>query len=41
LRDLQLTATREQMIELTTYITALSMKFLTGKRRLRHPRSAR
>lgn len=41
LRDLQLHASREQMIELTTYITALSMTFLTGKRRLRHSRSAR
>ena len=41
LRDLQLHASREQMIELTTYITALSMTFLTGKRRLRHPRSVR
>ena len=27
---------REQMIELTVYITALSMTFLTGKPRLRH-----
>ncbi|HEY0371526.1 MAG TPA: putative zinc-binding metallopeptidase [Thermoanaerobaculia bacterium] len=41
LRELQLRASREQMIELTVYITALSMTFLTGKKRLRHPRSAR
>ena len=41
LRDLQLRASREQMMELTVYITALSMTFLTGKRRLRHPRSVR
>ena len=41
LRELQLHASREQMIELTVYITALSMTFLTGKKRLRHPRSAR
>jgi hypothetical protein len=41
LRELQLHASREQMLELTVYITALSMTFLTGKRRLRHPRSAR
>ena len=40
LRELQLRASREQMIELTVYITALSMTFLTGKKRLRHPRSA-
>lgn len=32
---------RQQMIELTVYITALSMKFLTGKKRLRQPRSGR
>ena len=45
LQELQLAATRErsrqQMIELTVYITALSMTFLTGKKRLRHPRSKR
>jgi hypothetical protein len=41
LRELELHATREQMIELTVYITALSMTFLTGKKRLRHPRAAR
>lgn len=41
LRELELRATREQMIELTVYITARSMAFLTGKRRLRHPRSNR
>jgi Putative zinc-binding metallo-peptidase len=40
LRELNLHATREQMIELTVYITALSMTFLTGKKRLRHPRAA-
>ena len=42
---LQLVAVRErsrqQMIELTVYITALAMTFLTGKKRLRHARSAR
>jgi hypothetical protein len=41
LRELQLRATREQMIALTVYITALSMTFLTGKKRLRHTRAAR
>jgi hypothetical protein len=41
LRELQLRATREQMMELNVYITALSMTFLTGKKRLRHPRSRR
>ncbi len=41
LRELQCRATREQMIELNVYITALCMTFLTGKKRLRHPRSAR
>ena len=41
LRELQFRATREQMIELNVYITALCMTFLTGKKRLRHPRSAR
>jgi hypothetical protein len=41
LRELQLRATREQMMELTVYITALCMTFLTGKKRLRHPRTAR
>ena len=41
LRELQVRATREQMMELNVYITALSMTFLTGKKRLRHPRSAR
>ena len=30
--------TRQQMIELTVYITALAMTFLTGKKRLRQPR---
>jgi hypothetical protein len=30
--------TREQMIELTVYITTLSMTFLTGPKRLRHRR---
>jgi hypothetical protein len=29
------------MIELTVYVTALSMTFLTGKKRLRHPRTKR
>ena len=42
LRALGLVATRErsreQMIELTVYITALSMTFLTGAKRLRHRR---
>ena len=32
--------TRQHMVELTVYITALAMTFLTGKKRLRHPRSA-
>jgi hypothetical protein len=32
---------RQQMIELTVYVTALSMTFLTGKKRLRHPRTKR
>jgi hypothetical protein len=41
LRELQLRATREQMMELNVYITALCMTFLTGKKRLRHPRTAR
>ena len=45
LTELQLVATRErsrqQMIELTVYITALAMTFLTGKRRLRQPRRTR
>jgi hypothetical protein len=40
LRELGLLAVRErsrsQMIELTVYITALSMTFLIGKRPLRH-----
>ena len=40
--DLQLVAikerTRQQMIELTVYITTLSMTFLTGNKRLRHRR---
>ena len=31
---------RRAMIELTAYVTTLSMTFLTGSRRLRHPRSA-
>lgn len=42
LAELSLIATRErsrqQMIELTVYITTLAMTFLTGKRRLRHRR---
>ena len=42
LDELQLVATRErsrqQMIELTVYITTLAMTFLTGQRRLRHRR---
>jgi hypothetical protein len=42
LTELNLIATRErsrqQMIELTVYITTLAMTFLTGKRRLRHRR---
>jgi Putative zinc-binding metallo-peptidase len=42
LDELQLFAIRErsrqQMIELTVYITTLSMTFLTGKKRLRHRR---
>ena len=42
LGDLQLCSSRDrsrqQMIELTVYITALAMTFLTGKRRLRQPR---
>ena len=32
---------RQQMIELTVYITTLAMTFLTGKKRLRHRRPAR
>jgi hypothetical protein len=32
---------RQQMIELTVYITALAMTFLTGKKRLRQPRRTR
>jgi hypothetical protein len=44
LEELQLAATRErsrqQMVELTVYITALAMTFLTGKKRLRQPRRA-
>jgi hypothetical protein len=32
---------RQQMVELTVYITALAMTFLTGKKRLRHTRSRR
>jgi len=44
LRALDLVATRErtrqQMIELTVYITALSMTFLTGRQRLRHRRAS-
>jgi hypothetical protein len=44
LRAMQLAAvrerSREQMIELTVYITALSMTFLTGTKRLRHRRPA-
>jgi hypothetical protein len=42
LRELKLVAaperTRGQMVELTVYITTLAMTFLTGNRRLRHPR---
>jgi hypothetical protein len=45
LTELNLVATRErsrqQMIELTVYITTLAMTFLTGKRRLRHRRPER
>ena len=32
---------REEITELTVYITTLSMTFLTGKKRLRHPRPTR
>jgi hypothetical protein len=32
---------RQQMIDLTVYITALAMTFLTGKKRLRQPRTKR
>lgn len=32
---------RQQMVDLTVYVTALSMTFLTGNRRLRHQRRAR
>jgi hypothetical protein len=42
LRELALTATpersRQQMIELTVYLTALAMTFLTGRKPLRHRR---
>lgn len=42
LDELQLLATRarsrQQMVELTVYITTLSMTFLTGRKRLRHQR---
>jgi len=42
LHELDLVAARErsrqQMIEVTVYITALAMTFLTGKKPLRHPR---
>jgi hypothetical protein len=42
LAELGLAATRErsrqQMVELTVYITTLAMTFLTGNRRLRHRR---
>jgi hypothetical protein len=45
LAELDLVAARErsrqQMIELTVYITALAMTFLTGKKPLRHRRPAR
>lgn len=45
LADLDLVAirdrSRQQMIELTVYVTALSMTFLTGKTRLRHRRPYR
>jgi hypothetical protein len=45
LAELELVAVRErsrqQMIELTVYITALAMTFLTGKKPLRHRRPAR
>ena len=45
LRELGLVATRErsrqQMIELTVYITTLAMTFLTGRKRLRHRRPER
>ena len=43
LDELQLVALRErsrqQMVELTVYITTLSMTFLMGKQRLRHRRA--
>lgn len=43
LEDLHLAAecdrSRQQMIELSVYVTALAMTFLTGKKRLRHPKS--
>jgi hypothetical protein len=32
---------RQQMLELTVYITTLAMTFLTGKKRLKHRRPAR
>jgi hypothetical protein len=45
LRELDLTAvperSRQQMIELTVYVTSLAMTFLIGKRRLRHRRVTR
>jgi len=45
LTELDLVAVRErsrqQMIELTVYISALAMTFLTGKKRLRHQRRKR
>jgi len=45
LAELDLVAARErsrqQMVELTVYITALAMTFLTGKKPLRHRRPAR
>ena len=45
LAELDLHAVRErsrgQMVELTVYITALAMTFLTGQKRLRHPRRTR
>ena len=38
LRELELTGTNEQITDLSIYITALSMTFLTGRKPLRHRR---
>jgi len=38
LRDLELTGTNDQITDLSIYITALSMTFLTGRKPLRHRR---